>query len=79
MAKPVNRLGELRKLRLGLKKMMGEADPKAYASLAKQYRETLAEIAELEGAAGQNDDEIGNLLQLREADGKPGAVRKSRA
>lgn len=47
------------------------------ASLSKQYRETVREIEELEGA-GDQDDEIGEILGARRADGKPGAVRKSR-
>lgn len=51
---------------------------KTVASLAKQYRETIAEIEELEGM-GESDDEIGEILQERVADGKPGAVRKNRA
>jgi len=48
------------------------------ASLARQYRETLKEIEEIEGGASE-DDEIGNLLESRQADGKAGAVRKNRA
>lgn len=47
------------------------------ASLSKQYRETVREIEELEGA-GDQDDEIGEILGARRADGKPGSVRKSR-
>lgn len=47
------------------------------ASLSKQYRETVREIEELEGA-GDQDDEIGEILGARRADGKPGAVRKNR-
>ena len=48
------------------------------AQLAKQYRETLKEIEELERGT-DTDDEIGELLRQREADGEPGAVRPSRA
>ena len=48
------------------------------AQLSKQYRETLKEIEEMEGTA-KNNDEIGELLAERAADGKPGAVRKNRA
>lgn len=44
------------------------------ASLAKQYRETLREIEEIEGLDG-NEDEISQLLSKRESDGKSGAVR----
>ena len=47
------------------------------AQLSKQYRETLREIEEMEGVAKDND-EIGELLAERAADGKPGAVRKNR-
>ena len=53
-------------------------DPKALPPLAKQYRETIREIEEIEGA--DNDgDEIGEILAERENDGKPGAVRTHRA
>ena len=48
------------------------------SQLAKQYRETLKEIEEIEGAVEEND-EIGNILSGRAFDGKPGAVRKSRS
>ncbi len=44
------------------------------AQLSRQYRETLKEIEEIEGAE-DNDDDIGKLLAQREADGKAGAVR----
>lgn len=47
------------------------------ASLAKQYRETIAEIEAIEGTE-TTDDEISEILQERAADGKPGAVRKNR-
>lgn len=53
-------------------------DPKALPQMAKQYRETIREIEELEGAA-DNGDEIGAILGERAADGKSGAVRKGRA
>lgn len=44
------------------------------AQLAKQYRETLKEIDELEGSEPE-DDEIAKLLGG--ADGLPGPVRKN--
>lgn len=47
------------------------------AQLAKQYRETIREIEEIEGAV-PDDDEIEGILTERSADGKPGAVRKDR-
>jgi hypothetical protein len=44
------------------------------ASLARQYRETLKEIEEIEGTT-DDDDDIGKLLAERDAAGKTGAVR----
>lgn len=46
--------------------------------LARQYRETIKEIAEIEGAKVEND-EIGEILSRRKTNGKSGAVRKNRA
>lgn len=48
------------------------------AQLSRQYRETLIEIEEIEGAV-QNDDDIAEILSRREAAGKPGAVRPNRS
>ena len=53
-------------------------DVKALPQLARQYRETIREIEEIDGGK-QDVDEIGTLIAQREADGKPGAVRKNRA
>lgn len=44
--------------------------------LAKQYRETIKEIEEIEGREGDND-EIAKILG--ESNGMPGAVRKNRS
>lgn len=44
------------------------------AQLTKQYRETLREIEEIEGAS--NDDEVAEILGNRAAEGKPKPVRK---
>lgn len=52
-------------------------DVRALPQLAKQYRETIREIEELEGAQNHGD-EIGEILAQRQADGKPGAVRADR-
>ena len=73
------RLDQLRKLADQLAKQidLGE-DLKQLAPLAKQYRETIKEIQEIEGVVIE-DDEIGEILSAREADGKSGAVRKSRS
>lgn len=51
-----------------------EGDARTLAQLARQYRETLKEIEEIEGVTGDND-EIGDILKQRESNGKPGAVR----
>ena len=65
------RLEELKNLKLVLAAAIdGYSDP-------KQYRETVREIEEIEGAAN-SEDEIGEILGERAADGKSGAVRKSR-
>ena len=53
-------------------------DVKALPQLARQSRDTIREIEEIDGGK-QDGDEIGTLLAQREADGKPGAVRKNRA
>ena len=53
-------------------------DPKALPPLAKQYRETIREIEEIEGA-NNHGDAVSDILGERAADGKPGAVRKDRA
>lgn len=52
-------------------------DCRALPALTKQYRETIREIEEIEGAK-DDDDEIGKILTERESSGKPGAVRKNR-
>ena len=44
------------------------------AQLSRQYRETLKEIEEIEGAE-QNEDDISEILSERAATGKSGAVR----
>ena len=44
------------------------------AQLSRQYRETLKEIEEIEGAQA-NDDDISEILSERAAAGKSGAVR----
>lgn len=53
-------------------------DCRALPQLTKQYRETIREIEEIEGA-DHDTDEIGEILAQRENDGKPGAVRTYRA
>ena len=50
---------------------------RALPQLTKQYRETIREIEEIEGAK-DDTDEIGAILAQREHDGKSGAVRTYR-
>ena len=74
----MERLVKLKELEQRLLYAMDEADGKSLAPIAKQYRETIREIEELEGADA-NDDEIAEILSDRKTDGKAGAVRKSRS
>ena len=53
-------------------------DCRALPQLTKQYRETIREIEEIEGA-NNHGDEVSDILGERAADGKPGAVRAHRA
>ena len=47
---------------------------KMIPQLARQYRETIREIEEIRGME-KDDDEIGEILSNRNADGKPNAIR----
>ena len=70
----MNRLEKLRELEKDLYVMMQRANSRSIAPLARQYRETLKEIEEIEGAEA-DDDEIADILSERESAGKAGAVR----
>ena len=74
-----SRLEQLKALMAVLAKAIDE-EPGArdLAQLSRQYRETLQEIENIEGA-GESDDEIGEILSERKASGKSGAVRKNRS
>ena len=76
-----DRLEQLRILSVLLAEQI-EADKadggKNMPQLSKQYRETIKEIEDIEGASAE-DDEIWELLSKREADGKSGAVRKNKS
>lgn len=75
-----NRLEQLENLVLILAKQIdlcseGDSDgAKNMPQLSKQYRETIKEIEEIRGME-KDDDEIGEILSARKADGKPDAVR----
>ena len=71
---PETRLEKLKELETELRNGIVSCETKELASLARQYRETLREIEEIEGAE-QNDDDIAEILSEREAAGKAGAVR----
>lgn len=69
-----DRLKKLKDLEAFLLACMDEADPRTVAPIAKQYRETIREIEEMEGATG-GQDAISEILKKRRADGKADTVR----
>jgi hypothetical protein len=73
MAK-TNRLAKLKKLEKQLRNLLDRCeDDKAVAGIARQYRETLRDIDEIEGS--QDNDEVAGILQKRADNGAAGAVR----
>ncbi len=68
------RLDKLKALSKILAERIDVAEDKELSQLAKQYRETMKEIEEIEGAKS-NNDEIADILQKREDNGEAGAVR----
>ena len=70
----MTRLEKLKNLEMQLALAMGECQNKELAAIARQYRETIREIEEIEGAEA-NDDDIAAIISEREAAGKAGAVR----
>lgn len=73
----MTRAEKLKVLEERLSDALEEAGPQTIAAIAKQYRETLKEIEEIEGAE-QNDDDIAEIISEREP-WMPGAVRPSRS
>ena len=74
----MSRLDKLKELEQELHGMMKKANSRTFAAIARQYRETLREIEEIEGT--ENDgDEIESILQRRSDNGAAGAVRKNRS
>ena len=69
---------KLEALAASLAERLEGACDQTYASIARQYRETIQEIERVKGLE-QKDDEIEELLSERQADGKPGAVRQDRS
>jgi hypothetical protein len=70
----LTRLEKLKELEAVLHASMADCDAKSLSGIARQYRETLKEIEEIEGTE-DNDDDIAEILAQRDADGKAGAVR----
>lgn len=71
-----DRLGKLKALAALLAEEMDKVKySKDLPPLARQYRETLREIEEIDGGAKETD-EIAELLGSRDRDGKSRAVRK---
>ena len=74
----MSRLEKLKELEEELHKQMQRANSRTIAAIARQYRETMKEIEEIEGVGG-NEDEIESILNERSSNGKAGAVRKDRS
>ncbi len=73
--KPMKRVDKLKALECQLAAALDEcSDARNLAQLARQYRETLKEIEEIEGVTVDND-KIGEILKNRQTNGKSGAVR----
>ena len=72
------RLDKLKSLEKDLESLMSKANSRTYASLAKQYRETIREIEEIEGVES-NNGEIEEILQRRESNGESRPVRPNRS
>lgn len=68
----MNRLEKLKELEAELKNLMSKANSRSFAPLAKQYRDTIREIEEIEGG-GEDGGEIEKILS--DTDGKPNAIR----
>jgi len=73
----MTRLDKLKALEAQLYVAMDGADIRTLPALARQYRETIREIEEIEGT-DKDGDEISEILAERAADGKAGAIRKNR-
>ena len=61
----LGRLDKLKRLEIELRAALDEADPRSIASIARQYRETIREIDELE-RDDDGLDEIARILANRQ-------------
>lgn len=73
-----DRLEKLKLLQDKLELSLETCEDKSLAAIARQYRETMREIEEIEGADG-NDDGIAEILSARKADGEPTADSSDRS
>lgn len=71
-----SRLEKLKTLAMTLAERLDTCTEKETAQLAKQYRETIYEIEEIEGR-NDTDDELGEIIQSRNADRKSDSDRKN--
>lgn len=62
----MSRLDKLRELEAQLRELMDYANTRSYALLAKQYRDTLREIDEIE-SGDDGDDEIALIIRKRQS------------
>lgn len=74
----MDRLDKLRELEAMLRSNLDTADVRSLAGIAKQYRETIREIEEIEGAEVTNDG-IAEILSARKADGESAADNAGRS
>jgi len=72
-----SRIDQLKTLAGMLAERLDTCSEKETAQLAKQYRETIYEIEEIEGRY-DGDDEIGEILQSREVDRQSDSDRQDR-
>lgn len=73
----MGRLEKLKELEVNLYNALQSCEDKSMASIAKQYRETIKEIEEIEG--NDTEDELADILNNRAVDGKSRAVRPNRS
>lgn len=73
-----NRLRKLKELEAFLYDRLQDADARSVAAIARQYRETIKEIEEIDGTDSP-DDEISRVLAEVETDGQSRSVRENRA
>ena len=73
-----DRLIKLKLLQDKLELSLETCEDKSLAAIARQYRETMREIEEIEGADG-NDDGIAEILSARKADGESTADSSDRS